>query len=1032
MWIRGWSVDGFGHLRNATLEGLTEGVNVILGPNESGKTTVVHFLRWVLFGFPDPRTSVVQQYRPPTGTYGGRVTVQHDGASITAQRFQGQEHPELTGADGSLLAGPSWRDVVGTAGRELFETVFAVTTDELQGFDALSTDEIREHIYAAGIVGQGTSARVVLGELEEIRGALLRPRSGRIRELHRELAERHRELQAAVGEAKGIAARRASLLQMHAEVSDRQEALQALDTELSRVDKLIVSWPSWVAAVAARNEICSLPPEVELPPEPSSALDAAVASVETSERVLEQAEETLRSATRSLEEILLDDRLAALAADARRLERLLPVMDQNRERLGALRSDREHLQVLADERLADLGPAWSSDTVMGLDLSMPCIQAARDHGARVAAAESAHERAGREMADAVAAHESTSSELAILEADALAVRSRFPRAIDVPVAHTSALQLQDLIPRLAQAENEAAGYARLQQLLDDRAARSVPTRESRLVVPALVALAVICGIGGAASLATGAAPAGIVLLVVALGLVAVALVARASSTDRAGEPAPVAQEPSPEPRSATEAPGPESVSALLDAVRRHCDAAGLDERPSIEVANARLRDLDRLQMIENDIVRKRSELERLAEDLARTRTRHAQAREARDAAVAQFHTWRCAQGLPDGLRAADAVALLERCRAARESLEELRRNAEQSARLGATLESHAAAVDELLERAGQPPSEHGGSLVELIAAVTTDERRRRERDAIEARIPDLTAALAKTTADRDRARSELDDLLGDVGVSTAEQYRATIRVEAHRREQRERLRDLGLELAARFGDESAVERARCELERGDLAAWEATRRELAAERAAASERYEEAVRADHDARNELEALEHSADVATLTLRVEALRSELRSAMQDWTVATLAQRGIGDTLRRFETERQPEVVRLAGESFERITHGRYRSVIPEDDSVKVLMHTGERLDAARLSRGTTEQLYLAMRFGLARQHSRTTSLPLVLDDVLVNADEDRRHQLAEELHVVGEDLQVLLFTCHRGTADLLAATGPGATVVEIAT
>ena len=113
---------------------------------------------------------------------------------------------------------------------------------------------------------------------------------------------------------------------------------------------------------------------------------------------------------------------------------------------------------------------------------------------------------------------------------------------------------------------------------------------------------------------------------------------------------------------------------------------------------------------------------------------------------------------------------------------------------------------------------------------------------------------------------------------------------------------------------------------------------------------------------------------------------------------------------------------AAESFNRITDGRYTNLIPEQGALTVLDPRGSRLDSSQLSRGATEQLYLAMRFALARQHARTTSLPLVLDDVLVNADPPRKRHLARELHVVATDLQVLLFTCHPETAELLAEVG----------
>ena len=44
-------VDGFGVWSGLRLEGFDEGLNVIYGPNEAGKTTLLEFVRCVLYGF---------------------------------------------------------------------------------------------------------------------------------------------------------------------------------------------------------------------------------------------------------------------------------------------------------------------------------------------------------------------------------------------------------------------------------------------------------------------------------------------------------------------------------------------------------------------------------------------------------------------------------------------------------------------------------------------------------------------------------------------------------------------------------------------------------------------------------------------------------------------------------------------------------------------------------------------------------------------------------------------------------------------
>ena len=86
--------------------------------------------------------------------------------------------------------------------------------------------------------------------------------------------------------------------------------------------------------------------------------------------------------------------------------------------------------------------------------------------------------------------------------------------------------------------------------------------------------------------------------------------------------------------------------------------------------------------------------------------------------------------------------------------------------------------------------------------------------------------------------------------------------------------------------------------------------------------------------------------------------------------------------------------------------------------------------SQLSRGTTEQLYLSIRLGLAQELARRgVALPLVMDDVLVHFDPERARGMAEVLGVFAREHQVLFFTCHPATRDLLMQHG-AARLVEL--
>ncbi|MEO1656201.1 MAG: AAA family ATPase [Pseudomonadota bacterium] len=73
----------------------------------------------------------------------------------------------------------------------------------------------------------------------------------------------------------------------------------------------------------------------------------------------------------------------------------------------------------------------------------------------------------------------------------------------------------------------------------------------------------------------------------------------------------------------------------------------------------------------------------------------------------------------------------------------------------------------------------------------------------------------------------------------------------------------------------------------------------------------------------------------------------------------------------------------------------------------------------LSAGAREQIAIVTRLGLARLFaSRGQAVPLILDDAMIYADDARTDRLFDALHMVAEDTQVIVLTCHDRKFDAL--------------
>jgi uncharacterized protein YhaN len=186
-------------------------------------------------------------------------------------------------------------------------------------------------------------------------------------------------------------------------------------------------------------------------------------------------------------------------------------------------------------------------------------------------------------------------------------------------------------------------------------------------------------------------------------------------------------------------------------------------------------------------------------------------------------------------------------------------------------------------------------------------------------------------------------------------------------------------------------------------------------------------------RERLAHLEGDAELSDLLQAREEKRSELTGYLEEWAVHTVA--GVLFDLAKqvYEEQRQPEVLKLAGRYFEAMTNGRYSRVLAPLGETRLEVEEkkgGRRKGPEALSRGTSEQLYLAMRLALAAVYAnQAVPLPLVADDILVNFDDRRAASAATLLgDFAAEGHQVLAFTCHSHLAEVFTAQVPGAKLI----
>lgn len=199
---------------------------------------------------------------------------------------------------------------------------------------------------------------------------------------------------------------------------------------------------------------------------------------------------------------------------------------------------------------------------------------------------------------------------------------------------------------------------------------------------------------------------------------------------------------------------------------------------------------------------------------------------------------------------------------------------------------------------------------------------------------------------------------------------------------------------------------------------------------------DEALKLESEARTAFQSMDGSSQAAALQLEQESAFAQLGSAVDRLAPLLLAQSLLKRAIDRFEKEHQPAMLMEVGRLLSRMTAGRYvgiRRRLDEAGTMQVEHQNGKLKTPDQLSTGTREQLYLAIRLAYVQQYcSDSEPLPLIMDDILVNFDEQRAKNTLEVLFELPSEIQVLFLTCHEHMTKLVQKLRPDSVPIELAT
>lgn len=1072
-------INGFGRIQERDMA-LGDGVTVLYGRNEAGKSTTLQFIRAMLYGIPS-RSYPSERYEPLLGgSHGGTLQARdREGGVWKISRFAGGEGQgrgdklsiTVSRPNGTLQeAGQPEleRELLGGISRSMFRQLFAVTLDELQELSALQSDEMSSYLFHAGMGGGGEVMRAERRLLQEAE-KLYKPR-GRVQETAK-ILQTIEKLERERAESRSYLPRynenTAALEETEEELRKLEAIRESTVTRLSKLRKTVEIRELWLKWSAAKLELASLPVVVSFPENGAVRLQEMETELRSAEAAVARIRRQQEELTAELEQLPVDERLLAQGAALERLEARRSAYEDRcseRQRLeGELDALRDHLQRV----LRSVDHAWRREELQALVLSAGERETAR----RFAADFSSYDR---RMESQGAARQALRSRLAAASASLQAAERALARELDAgaktfaalrPSSSAEVLQLWDELQQAAERWREALLQSP-QRGAGRREAMGSPMAPlyRRLLLPGAALAALL----PAALWLTGAPPVSAWLT---LGVLIAAELALWAGLRRSGRPQMSPPGHGGDPVSAAAEmvrlrglllSGAEPESAEGRPLRRSAGPASPDAS-GLEAGMKELRRLmeawaawrQRVERAEEAREACRTELETLSGQEQALASEMQQEETAFTATASQYEAWLRSRSLPEGL---SPEGLPEIFRVVEQGHELLRQENKLHLRLQ-QLEGDCTLFEEegfaLMAEAGDSAAEVAASSPFFDRAEGGERRR-------EAWVRKLPGWLETRKKAWDELRSVLlrrDALISRLRSAESEGTELQLQLEELHKRYAQLLLEGGTDNPEDFLRRSAAVHQRGELESSlrewELAMFSGWSREGGDELLSlldsrdVTSLEEEHVNAERQLQQEEEArsvllerrgklLQERSDLEvrcrqdSAAQQLEEQRAALQQIAEQYAVTAITAALIGRTRRIYEQDKQPQVMRLASEYFNKLTEGEYLRVVMTlgHKELKAEHRSRGLLDSGLLSRGTAEQLYLALRLALAQTMSRQANLPLLLDDLFVNFDDQRLHAALSLLGALSKTRQIVMMTCHRHVAEAASSSIPTATVISV--
>lgn len=967
----------YGIYHDASWQPSQTSLNIVMGENESGKTTMLRFIRDMLFGYGRGKWQ---------GRKGNMGFVRSDGQFYRVFRnekeqwFENANHVKFT----EDLPAAWWHGL----NRSIYEKIFAVGLEDLQGASFLANDTVRSRFF---MLQGGDKLANAKAELEEAKGKLFTSSAQgkrKINQLASDLEEAEKELDGLSRQEKDFSDLQHRQEEMKKEIADLQLKLDKDNEENSRLEKRLGAWKYYQQAVSVKHQLDLSSQVTMFPSNGKEQWNQLMNRM----KVIHDQKESLQEKLDAYKPVKKEEIIPWMGVE-NELEKLYVDLGQWRQTMA----DAEEMEKeKSDWRIdfVNLGyslPLWDHT----LNLDKPCVNVDWEEGRRL------------------------SKSLGVRNNELHFWEQREPEVeklsddMELPEKEESESDWQNIESMASELEQVLHEEADVQSEMD-----SISATEDKKFTPWLwLSMAFVLMAAGSIA-AFYMAKAGIMSMYGAGGAAVLAVLffyLHSHVIHKKG-------------------------NTLEKLALRKEELEILREKVSEKFPGQAPKTVDELKAFHNLMQEKRSgfykdQAKRQAvswkkETIRKQMQQHKNweeegeiLTEKRNKAEKAWNDWLKRNSLPK-TGAENLSALQEQWQkiySAEGKGKILDFRLEQ---IDAKLDAFAARAQSIIKATGLPYAVSPDGIADIYEE---NHRRSLEWEALQEKNKQHEAyekEMSKLDEGWASCQREMDTLLNLVQAKNAEEFAEKVNAHEHHDQIAKEWERVKQDLRMYAGGEEEFEALWHALETGQYDQWMETHNTLSRRIEEESAKLGELQRSQGAIDNEIFRLAGDDSMTSALQKKEKIEAELKSALEEWLTLMYTEELLTRAQTIYESGRQPQIMKMANEFLKDMTMGKYSLHMADNGKDIFIEDSTHAVKNEKIwSSGTGDQVFLAIRLAMALSFGEQIEpLPIVLDDIFVRFDEKRQRETLRFLMELGKKQQIFLFTCHERTMHIAEEVG----------